>query len=69
MCENLVGQAIYNTTIKERGMRLNEVKEEFIFFIVEVVEKGKYVRAWCCRASGGADLHINGQQISCWNMN
>ncbi len=68
MSEELLKQAVYNTTIRNRGMKLGNVKEEVLFFIVEVTEKGKYVRAWCSRASGGSDLYISGQLINCKNM-
>ena len=53
------------TDFSHPGMWLSGVTGEFLFFIVEVVENGKYVRAWCCRAKGGADLFITGRKIEC----
>ena len=65
MIEQLLTRAIDKTTIDGPGMKLSGVNGEFIFFIVEVTNGGKYVRAWCSRASGGSELHISGQQIRC----
>lgn len=64
--ENLLSQgfAVYQTTFLDRGMRLTGVSAEYIVFIVEVVDRGKYVRAWCCRAKGGSSLSINGRTIT-----
>lgn len=45
------------------GVHLKEVKGEYIFFIIEVAEKGKYIHAWCHRARGGDDLYIKGRNI------
>ena len=66
--EKLITQAIYNTTIRGRGMRLQEVKAEYIFFIVETTDRGKYLKVWCHRAKGGDDLYINGREIKLVNM-
>ena len=32
---------------------------------MEVVDHGKYVRAWCSRAKGGSELFIKGRTIEC----
>ena len=60
-----LGYVVDKTDFTSPGMWANGVSGEFIFFIVEVVEGGKYVRAWCCRARSGSDLYIKGRKIEC----
>lgn len=67
MFEKLISQGyvIYNTIYNDPGMWLKGVTDEYLFFFVEVVENGAYVRAWCCRAKGGSSLTIKGRNIEC----
>lgn len=46
-----------------RGLWLKDVTSEVLLFVVEVVENGKYVRAWTGRGKGGMEVTLNGRNI------
>ena len=54
----------FNTATQDgRGLWLRGVTSEYLFFIVEVVDDGKYVRAWTGRGKGGMEVTLNGRNI------
>jgi len=46
-----------------RGLWLRDVTSEVLLFVVEVVENGKYVRAWTTRAKGGMEVTLDGRNV------
>lgn len=46
-----------------RGLWLRGVTSEVLLFVVEVVENGKYVRAWTTRAKGGMEVTLDGRNV------
>lgn len=64
--EQLLGgsnKPFYSTTLEGEGMWMNGVTIEFIFFIVEVAEQGKYVRTWTGKVKGGSEITISARNV------
>ncbi|MBQ4328232.1 MAG: hypothetical protein IJC27_00740 [Lentisphaeria bacterium] len=57
------GYSFYNSKNIAARTEFTGIPDEFIAFMVETAEKGKYVRAWAWHVKGGMEVTLDGRNV------